>query len=130
MAIATRLIDLDEDRRDMRNRSDEKVLKRNDEKRTSKREYAPNRQGNNDKRYAPLNAPRSEILMWIKQNGIDIPTPRRLNPNYGTKRDRSRYCRYHRDHGHDTDECHDLKNEIERLVKAGSLKKFTEDYLK
>ena len=65
--------------------------------------------------------------MWIKQNGINIPTPQKLNPLYIETRDKNRYCIYHRDHGHDTDECRNLKIEIERLVRAGSLKKFTED---
>ena len=105
MAIATKLIDLDEDRRDMRKRDDERGPKRKEEKRKSKREYGSNRQRSNDKRYAPLNAPRSEILIWIKQNDIDIPTPRKLNPFYEAKRNKNRYCRYHRDHRHDIEEC-------------------------
>ena len=35
--------------------------------------------------------------------------------------------RYHRGYGRDTDDCYDLKMEIDQLVKVRSLKKFTKD---
>ena len=67
MAIATKLNDLDKDMREMRKKDgEERGPKRKDEKIEPKKEYSSNRQRNDDKRYTPLNAPRSEILMWIK----------------------------------------------------------------
>ena len=65
MAIAISLIDLDEDRREMRRKeSDKKGMKRRDEKKDTKREYnSIIRSRSDDKKYAPLNALRSEILM-------------------------------------------------------------------
>ena len=65
MAIVISLIDLDEDRREIRRKeSDNKLLKRRDEKKDRKREYnSIIGSRSNDKKYAPLNAPRSEILM-------------------------------------------------------------------
>ena len=40
------------------------------------------------------------------------------------KRNRNKYCRFHRDHGHDTDECFDLKQQVENLIRQGNLKSF------
>ena len=41
-----------------------------------------------------------------------------------TKRSRNKYYRFHRDHGHDTADCYDLKQQIEALIKEGKLQKF------
>ena len=37
---------------------------------------------------------------------------------------KNKYCRFRRDHGHDTDECYDLKQQIENLIKQGKLRNF------
>lgn len=34
------------------------------------------------------------------------------------------YCRFHCDYGHDTDECYDLKQQVEAFIKQGKLKNF------
>ena len=34
-----------------------------------------------------------------------------------SKRNKSKYCRFHQDHGHDTDECYNLKQQIAVFIK-------------
>ena len=41
-----------------------------------------------------------------------------------TKRDNTRYCEFHRDHGHRTDDYIQLKKEIEYLIRHGYLYRF------
>ncbi|GJS95539.1 hypothetical protein Tco_0802507 [Tanacetum coccineum] len=36
-------------------------------------------------------------------------------------RDMSKYCHFHEDHGHDTNDCRQLRNQIEEAVKSGQL---------
>ena len=38
------------------------------------------------------------------------------------KCNKKKYCRFHRDHGHDTDECYDLKQQIENFIRQGKLR--------
>jgi len=40
------------------------------------------------------------------------------------KRSRDKYYRFHRDHGHDTADCYDLKQQIEALIRQGKLQRF------
>ena len=37
---------------------------------------------------------------------------------------RNKYFHFHRDHGHNTDECYDLKQQIENLIRQGKLRNF------
>ncbi|XP_074377074.1 uncharacterized protein LOC141718596 [Apium graveolens] len=73
--------------------------------------------------YARLNAPRSQILMEIeKDKDFKWPKPLRGDPE---KRDKSRYCRFYKDIGHNTDDCRQLKNEINYLIRRGKFGHFT-----
>ena len=40
------------------------------------------------------------------------------------KRENTRYCEFHRDYGHRTDDCIQLKREIEYLIRRGYLRRF------
>ncbi|GAV81704.1 hypothetical protein CFOL_v3_25158, partial [Cephalotus follicularis] len=54
---------------------------------------------------------------------IQWPAPLRSSAE---KRDTNKYCRYHRNHGHDTEECIHLKNQIEDLIRKGHLHKYVD----
>ncbi|XP_058111675.1 uncharacterized protein LOC131254991 [Magnolia sinica] len=41
------------------------------------------------------------------------------------QRDRQKFCRFYRYHGHNTDDCVDLKDEIESLIRKGHLHRYT-----
>ena len=57
--------------------------------------------------YTPLNASLEQVLMQIKDDpSLKWPEKMKGDPN---KRNKNKYCRFHRDHGHDMDECYDLK---------------------
>uniref|UniRef100_A0A2N9FY65 RNase H type-1 domain-containing protein n=1 Tax=Fagus sylvatica TaxID=28930 RepID=A0A2N9FY65_FAGSY len=64
------------------------------------------------------------IFMQIR-NDPTLKWPGKLltNPD---KRPRDKYCRFHRDHGHNTEDCYDLKRQIEELIKQGKLQRFVE----
>ena len=41
-----------------------------------------------------------------------------------SKRPKNKYCHFHRDHGHDTSDCYDLKQQIKALIRQGKLQRF------
>ena len=73
-------------------------------------------------KYTPLTVPRREILNQIQNQNLLRRLPSINDPS--GKRNRGKYCRYHRDHGHDTKECFELKEEIEGLIRRGQLRQF------
>ena len=63
--------------------------------------------------------------MWIRANGVGIPRPARIDPAKRERADKIFYCQYHRDYGHDTDACRELRQAIEQLIQNGKLGNFT-----
>jgi len=62
-----------------------------------------------------LIAPIDQVLMQIKdKETLTYPGKLKGDPN---KQPRDKYCCFHRDHGHDTADCYDLKQQIEVLIK-------------
>ncbi|CAA0825683.1 Unknown protein, partial [Striga hermonthica] len=66
--------------------------------------------------YTPLAAPQARILdvmeREIRDNLVRWPKTRNDGP---TRPKSNLYCRFHKDYGHNTDNCRHLKDEIERL---------------
>lgn len=72
--------------------------------------------------FTPLNIPLDQVLMQIRDDAA-LTWPDKLKGDLN-KRPRNKYCRFHRDHKHDTYECYDLKQQIEAFIKQGKLQQF------
>ncbi|XP_043710280.1 uncharacterized protein LOC122659208 [Telopea speciosissima] len=64
--------------------------------------------------YTPLNTTRTKILMEVNDRGLlQWPRPMFSKPE---ERNKKKYCKFHRDVGHDTEDCRQLKREIEDVI--------------
>ena len=59
-----------------------------------------------------------------KDESVRWPKLIRTDPE---KRNKDLYCRFHKDTGHKTDDCRQLKDEIEFLIRKGKLSRYTRD---
>ena len=60
--------------------------------------------------------------MQIKDEGaLTFPGKLKGDPN---KRSKDKYCCFHCDHGHNTADCYNLKQQIEALIRQGKLQSF------
>ncbi|MCI31767.1 hypothetical protein A2U01_0052979, partial [Trifolium medium] len=78
--------------------------------------------------YTPLKALRERIVAEVaaadfKKAGIHFPNQL---PAKATA-DKSKYCRYHRSHGHMTEDCVHLKDAIEILIQKGYARKYVKE---
>ena len=73
-------------------------------------------------KFTPLVMFVNKILMQIKdEHYLKWPRPLHLSPHI---RDKNKYCRFHKDHGHYTEYCRDLKEQIKELIRKGKLQKY------
>ncbi|XP_071916083.1 uncharacterized protein [Coffea arabica] len=70
----------------------------------------------------PLNTTRSRVLSVMEQNNLGKAPPKMFSSR--DKRNSNLYCLYHRDIGYETEDCNDLKKEIENLIRQGHLEQF------
>jgi hypothetical protein len=73
-------------------------------------------------KWTPLNASLSVILEEARRDPDFKPPPKMRTP--AGKRNNRKYCGYHCDHGHQTEDCLSLKKEIERFIRLGRLENF------
>ena len=59
-----------------------------------------------------------------KDKDLKWPRPLKSDPE---KRNQNLFCRYHKEVRHNTDDCIQLKNKIEYLIRQGKLNKYTKD---
>ena len=72
------------------------------------------RQRYSPQRFTPLTSTVSQVLHEVQhEQFLRWPTQMRSDP---TKSDNTRYCEFHRDHEHRTDDCIQLRKEIEYLI--------------
>ncbi|KAK0577921.1 hypothetical protein LWI29_002373 [Acer saccharum] len=71
--------------------------------------------------YTPLIGDQKEILSVVEDKGL-AKYPRQQSAN--ARRDTTKYCWFHKDHGHETSKCFQLRDHIESLIKDGHLKDF------
>ncbi|GAU28822.1 hypothetical protein TSUD_21590 [Trifolium subterraneum] len=77
--------------------------------------------------HTPLNAPRDRILSEIssaefKSAGIRFPKQLPVKPNV----DKKKFCRFHKSHGHVTEDCVHLKDAIEILIQKGYARQYVD----
>ncbi|XP_050267534.1 uncharacterized protein LOC126712295 [Quercus robur] len=106
--------------------------RREDDRRGQKRDRPDrwNNDGNRRKddknprtvRFTPLVMLVDKIFTQIKdEHYLKWPRPLHSSPNV---RDKNKYCRFHKDHGYNTEDCRDLKEQIEELIRKGKLQKY------
>lgn len=65
--------------------------------------------------YTPINALVEQVFLYINDD-LSIKWPERIRAP-PEKRNRDKYYRFHQDHGHETNDCFDLKEQIEALIQ-------------
>uniref|UniRef100_A0A2N9FNL6 Uncharacterized protein n=1 Tax=Fagus sylvatica TaxID=28930 RepID=A0A2N9FNL6_FAGSY len=72
--------------------------------------------------FTPLNTPIDKLLLQIQDDpSLRWPGKIHSDPN---NRPKNLYCRFHRDHGHLTEDCIALKEQVETLIRQGKLQKY------
>ena len=104
----------------------------------TERERSPKRRGNlrdrlgppqsqgrkrhSPQRFTPLTASVSQVLHEVRNEQF-LRWPTQMKSDLAT-RDNTKYCEFHRDYGHRTDNCIQLRREIEYLIQRGYLRRF------
>ena len=114
-------------RQNDRERSPKKDRERSPKRRGSLRDrlgppQLERRQHYSPRRFTPLTATVSQVLREVRNEQF-LRWPSQMKSDPAT-RDNTRYCEFHRDYGHRTDDCIQLRKEIEYLIRRGYLQLF------
>ncbi|GKB55307.1 hypothetical protein Tco_0906060 [Tanacetum coccineum] len=99
-------------------------------KRSKKSSWDNNRGQKNKDRFSPYRGPNHGLLPSLSKSPKEIlateKDARSFEPPpkmFGSKRSRdmSKYCHFHEDYGHDTNDCRHLKTQIQEAVNSGQL---------
>ena len=110
-----------------RERSPKKYGERSPKRRGSLRDrlgppQLERRQRYSPRRFTPLTASVSQVLREVRnEQFLRWPTQMKSDP---ATRDNTKYCEFHRDYGHRTNDCIQLMKEIEYLIWRGYLRRF------
>ncbi|GKC31153.1 reverse transcriptase domain-containing protein [Tanacetum coccineum] len=97
----------------------------------SRKSYRDDNRGQKDKdRFSPYRGPSHGLLSTLSKSPREIlatekaarsfeQPPRMFGSRWS--RDKTKYCQFHKDHGHDTNQCRELKHQVEEAVKSGQL---------
>ncbi|GKV02764.1 hypothetical protein SLEP1_g15159 [Rubroshorea leprosula] len=66
-----------------------------------------------------------QIASIVAKEREHLNWPEKLRSN-GNKRDKTHHCAFHGTHGHGTEDCKQLRMEIEQLIRRGALRQFIE----
>ncbi|XP_043717653.1 uncharacterized protein LOC122665564 [Telopea speciosissima] len=99
-------------------RAREKDEKKKDTKRArSDREQSPD--------YTPINTTRTKILMEVYDQGLlQWPRPLFSRPE---DRNKNKFCKFHKDVDHDTEDRKQLRREIEDVIQKGHLRRYVKE---
>ncbi|KZV32692.1 hypothetical protein F511_14465 [Dorcoceras hygrometricum] len=97
-------------------RYDEKVENQKREERRGPR--TPHPEG------TPLNSRLADILIVAEKQGL--LRPHRPMQESAKRQSSDKYCKFHKDRGHATEDCYSLRAEIEKLIKRGYLENFVD----
>ena len=109
-----------------------KKNEKEDDRRGQKRDRANRRNDEGNRRredknphpvkFTSLVMPVDQILMEIRDEpSLKWSRPLHSSPSFRNKR---KYCRFHKDHGHYTEDCRDLKEQIEELIRKEKLQQY------
>lgn len=94
-------------------------------RKTERRPYAPYPLRFREEDFTPLNTKPERIFKEVYETKL-IPEPRPpQGPTMGAET--TRWCKYHRVRGHDTDSCVHLRWEIELLIQSGKLRGYVRE---